>query len=794
MLVSYRWLQDYVEIPWEPAELAERLTMAGLEVEEITPLAPDLERVYVGFVQEVQDHPGAENLKVCSVDVGAQGAYSIICGAPNVGAGQTVPVALEGAVLPGGLAIRPTEIRGVLSQGMICSQAELGISDDHAGIWVLPPELTPGQPLVEALGLDDVILDVSVYANRPDCMSVIGIAREIAALTGNQLRLPALDYEELAVPITERTSVTVEDQERCPRYTAALLEGVRIGKSPLWMQLRLLAAGMRPINNVVDITNYVMLETGQPLHAFDFARLAEGRLVIRTARPGEEIVTLDGERRALTPEMLVICDAHSPKCIAGIMGGEDSEVTDQTTTILLESANFSPLSVRRTSRALGLSSESSSRFEKGIDPQGTILASRRALHLLQRLAGAQIYAGHIDVDAADGQRTVIDFELREVKRLLGTAVPRQDVIRILRSLEFGIEEPSPDLLRVTVPSHRRDVELPADLVEEVVRIWGLENIPSTLPPDRASSGGQSQRLALVAHLREVLVGAGLQEALSYSFGRPDCYQRLQRAEEPMIRLQNPISEDLSVLRLSLLPGLLEAVGLNASRQQERAALFEIGAVYLPEMPLVQQPREELRLGLILWGRRTAVNWAMDDGEFDFYDLKGLVELLLPWSELDWSRGTDPSFHPGRQMSLHYAGSAIGVFGELHPQVLRNYKVPGRAYAAEFRLEELLPLFKQTPYFKPLPRFPAVDRDLAVVVDAGQPVGEMLAALRELAGDLLQVLTVFDVYAGPPIPAGKKSVAFAFRFQGDRTLTDAEINAIMERCLQGLRERFGAERR
>jgi phenylalanyl-tRNA synthetase beta chain len=291
-----------------------------------------------------------------------------------------------------------------------------------------------------------------------------------------------------------------------------------------------------------------------------------------------------------------------------------------------------------------------------------------------------------------------------------------------------------------------------------------------------------------------LVGAGLQEALSYSFGRPDCYQRLQRAEEPMIRLQNPISEDLSVLRLSLLPGLLEAVGLNASRQQERAALFEIGAVYLPEMPLVQQPREELRLGLILWGRRTAVNWAMDDGEFDFYDLKGLVELLLPWSELDWSRGTDPSFHPGRQMSLHYAGSAIGVFGELHPQVLRNYKVPGRAYAAEFRLEELLPLFKQTPYFKPLPRFPAVDRDLAVVVDAGQPVGEMLAALRELAGDLLQVLTVFDVYAGPPIPAGKKSVAFAFRFQGDRTLTDAEINAIMERCLQGLRERFGAERR
>jgi len=792
VLISYKWLQDYVDVPWGPEELAHRLTMAGLEVEGISSLTPDLGGVYVGLVQKIEPHPEADTLKVCAVDVGSLGRYSIICGAPNVAAGQMVAVALEGAVLPGGLEIRPTEIRGVLSQGMICSQAELGISDNHDGIWVLPGDLQPGDKLVEALGLDDWVLDVSIYANRPDCMSVLGIAREIAALTGGTLRLPAVDYQELDIPLTERTSVIVEDGERCPRYTAALAEGLQVAPSPLWMQLRLLAAGMRPINNVVDITNYVMLETGQPLHAFDFHKLAEGRLVIRTARPGEEIVTLDGERRKLTPEMLLICDARDPKCIAGIMGGEDSEVTAQTTAILLESANFSPVSVRRTSRALGLSSESSSRFEKGLDPEGALFASKRALHLLQDLANAQIYAGHIDLAAKRPARTVINFELSEVQRLLGVAVPREDVVRILRSLEFAVEEMGPDSLRVTVPSHRGDVQLPADLVEEVVRIWGLENLPSTLPPDRSGGGGQSERMQVAGHIREVLVGAGLQEALTYSFGRSDNHQRLQRGEAPVIRLQNPISEDLAALRISLLPGLLEAVNLNASRQQARAALFELGPVYLGEVPLREQPKEEWRLGVVLWGQRQAANWALGEAEFDFYDLKGVLELLLPWPDLEWRRGEDPTFHPGRQMVLRYQGREVGVFGEVHPQVLRNFRIPGRAYAAELRFEEFLPLFRQTPVFQALPRFPAVDRDLAVVVDGQQPVGDLLQALRELAGELLQEVTVFDVYAGKPIPEGKKSVAFSFRFQGDRTLQDAEINSIMERCLEGLKQRFGAE--
>ncbi len=792
MLVSYKWLQDYVHVPWEPEELAHRLTMAGLEVEGITPFAQDLSHVYVGVVKACHKHPAADTLKVCSVDVGEHGTFSIVCGAPNVAAGQTVAVALQGAKLPGGLEIQPTEIRGEVSQGMICSQAELGLGDDHQGIWVLPESLRPGAPLAEALDLDDVILDVSIYANRPDCMSMIGIAREVAALTGGELKMPPIDYSELETPIAEKTAVNVENSDLCPRYTAALLEGVQLGESPLWMQLRLKAAGMRPINNVVDITNYVMLETGQPLHAFDYERLAGGRLVIRTARSGEEMETLDDVRRKLSPDMLVIADGDKPQCIAGVMGGRESEVTEETKAILLETANFSPLSVRRTSRALGLSSESSARFEKGIDPSGTMFASKRALHLLQQLAQAKIYAGHLDIDASERKRAVIDLPLAEIERLLGAAVPEQTCIKILESLEFKVEEKEPGLLKVTVPSHRTDVKLAADLVEEVVRIWGLENVPSTLPADTSSSGGQSRRLDVADYVREVLVGAGLQEALSYSFGREDNNDRLLRFDQPMIKLQNPISEDLAALRHSLLPGLLTAVGLNASRQQNRVALFEIGANYLGDLPLETQPREEMQLCLVLWGQRNPMNWGLPEEAYDFYDLKGILELLLPGEQLVWAKGSNATYHPGRQGSIMYQGSEAVVFGEVHPAVLRNFKVPGRVYAAEVQLEKILDLFTVTPMFRSLPKFPAVDRDLAFVVDRDQEAGALIEHLKELGGELLQEVTLFDVYEGKPIPADKKSVAFSLRFQADRTLTDEEITPVLERCVSGLGAKFGAE--
>lgn len=793
MLLSYKWLQDYVEVPWEPEELARRLTMAGLEVEGLQPFASDLDGVYVGCIRTAKPHPHAGNLKICAVDVGARGNYQIICGAPNAAAGQKVAAALSGAKLPGGLEISIQEIRGVPSQGMLCSQAELGISEDHEGIWVLPPDLEPGRPLAEALDLDDLILDVAVYANRPDCMSVLGIAREVAALTGGKIRLPSVEYEQLDLALTEHTSVAVQAEKLCPRYTATLLRNLTVGPSPLWMQLRLRAAGMRPINNVVDTTNYVMLETGQPLHAFDYEKLEGRRLEVRTAREGETITTLDGEKRELSGEMLLICDAQNPMCIAGIMGGTDSEVSADSRTILLEAANFSAQNIRRTSRALGLSSESSARFEKGIDPHGTVFASKRTAHFLQALAGAEVYGGHLDLRSAAREQKLISFQLEQIKRLLGVEIPKESVKNILESLEFEVEEKKPDVWQVKVPTHRPDLEIEADLIEEILRIWGLEHLPSTLPADTSQTGGQSRRLDVTDGLRQILIGAGLQEALCYSFGRADNNDRLLRFNRPMLKVQNPLSEDLVALRHSLLPGLLAAVGLNSSRQQNRVALFEIGAVYLGEISGEEQPLEEFQLALALWGWRNCPNWGLPQENYDYYDLKGILELILPAADqLKWGRGADPAFHPGRQGQVCYQGREIACFGEVHPAVLRNFKVPGRVYAAEIRFELILSLFDPLPVFEPLPKYPAVERDLALVVDEQQSVGELAEHLRSLGGQLLSSVTLFDVYTGKSVPEGKKSVAFSCRFQGDRTLVDQEVNEIMGRCLAGMKDRFGAE--
>lgn len=793
MLVSYRWLQEYIDIPWEPQELADRLTMAGLEVEGIAPMAPGLEKVFVGLVEEVRPHPNADSLRICQVDVGEQGEFSIVCGAPNVAEGQKVAVALSGANLPNGLEIKPTTIRDVASDGMICSLAELNLGEDHGGIWVLPNDVQLGLPLGELFDLDDVVLDVSIYANRPDCMSMLGIAREVAALTGGKLKFPSTKYTALPASLETKTNITVEDQDACPRYTATLLEQVEIGESPLWMQFRLRAAGMRPINNIVDITNYVMLETGQPLHAFDLDKLEEARIVVRLAEQGETITTLDGETRELNPDMLVICDAKDPHCIAGVMGGLDSEVTEKSTNILLEAANFAPLNIRRTSRTLGLSSESSARFEKGIDPHGTLFASERAAHLLQTYAQAQVYSGHIDISNLTTERVTINLKLEEVNSLLGASIPSEKVVAILESLEFQVEELAHGEWNVTVPSHRGDVEIAADLIEEIVRIWGLENLPSTLPGNLEGTGGQSVRLDVLDRVREQLIGAGLQEAMSYSFGRSDNNDRLLRFKQPMIQVQNPITEDLVALRHSLLPGLLTAISLNANRQQKRVAFFEVGATYVGEFPLEKQPHEDYKLAMALWGLRQEPNWTHGEELVDFYDLKGLVELVIPrHNELEWREGSNPSLHPGRQGAIYYGEKMIASYGEVHPAVARNFRVPGRAYVAEIELEQIVHLYQAVPVFENIPRYPHMERDLAVIVDQQNVVGEMVSALETLGGELLKQVIVFDVYEGKPIEPGKKSVAFSFRFQGDRTLTDEEVNEIMARCLEGLQREFGAD--
>ncbi|HHT36936.1 MAG: phenylalanine--tRNA ligase subunit beta [Candidatus Wallacebacter cryptica] len=796
MKVSYRWLQEYTVVPWSPQELADRLTMAGIEVESIERLAPELPNVRVGLIEKVEPHPNAD-LKVCAINVGDQ-VLNIVCGAPNARVGIKVPVALEGAVLPNGMEIKVAELRGVMSYGMACSEKELGLGDDHSGLLELPEDVEVGLDLTEALGLDDQILDVSIYANRPDCMSMLGIAREVAALAGQELRYPEIKLNESDLRIEELTSVTVEDPEKCPRYTVRVIKNVTLKPSPLWMQQRLIAAGMRPINNVVDITNFVMLETGQPLHAFDYDRLSENRIVVRTPKCSETVfVTLDGVERELTDEMLMICDADSPVCVGGVMGGENSEVTEETKTILLESANFAAANIRRTSRSLAINSEAAARFEKGIDPTATIFALNRAAQLLAELAGGEVASGIIDVNNADTSNKVIELRPQQVNRLLGTEIDEQSMIDILTRLEFAVDhETSP--WKVTVPSFRRDLELECDLIEEIARFWGYENIPITLPKGMSDSGGESEELRVVDQLKTQLAGAGLNEIQTFSFVNAASLAQSQLDQVPelarLIELANPLTEEHAVMRTSLMPSLLECAAYNISRQQQDLSMFEISAVYLAdELPLTKLPSEERRLGLLLYGKRDAEHWQLKPDYYDFYDLKGLVELILDnfAADFDWERSALPIFHPGRQCQITVDGELIAYFGEVHPEVQKNYRIPDRIYLAEIHLNKLIKHRKPVPRFELLPRYPAVERDLAVLVDEEIPVGAIVEELQSAGGSLLKAVNIFDVYQGKQVEAGKKSIAFSFVFQGERTLTDDEVNQQLKQMYNAIQEKFAA---
>lgn len=796
MKVSYRWLQDYIDIPWSAQELANRLTMAGLEVESVERIAPDLSQVYVGEVLEVTPHPNAA-LNVCQICIGDK-TLTIVCGAPNVRVGIKVPVAVEGATLPNNMQIGVANLRGVTSYGMACSEAELGLGDDDGGLMELSDETKAGQTLSAALGLDDLVLDVSIYANRPDCMSMLGIAREVAALLGQTIRYPELTLTELTKPTNELTSITVEDGTKCPRYSARVIENIHITASPLWMQQKLRAAGMRPINNVVDITNFVMLETGQPLHAFDYGKLAENRIVVRLARENEQFVTLDGVKRNLVSEMLMICDANQPVCIAGVMGGENSEVSNETQTILLEAASFAAINVRRTSRKLGIFSEAAARFEKGMDPEGTVYALNRAAWLLAKYAGGDIAAGVIDIRNGQAGTKRVQLRPTKVNQLLGTTIGEQEMKDILNSLELVVDnQVSP--WQITIPSFRQDIELECDLIEEIARHWGFAKVPVTLPSGANAQGGQSRMQSLMDELRRSLVGGGLSEAINYTFVNPKGVTQIGLGDqEPynlMIPLQNPLTEDHAVMRTTLLPSLLDSAQRNLSRQQDRINFFEVGSVYLPEsLPLKEQPQEELRLGLLLFGARKQRHFSTQVEYYDFYDIKGYVETVLAHFSADFVHETGEflPLHPGRQGQVRVGEQVVAHYGELHPDVQKAYKIPDRTYVAEIDLHALLAYPKKLPLFQQLPRFPAVERDIALILDQTVPVADVVDTLRDKGGVLLTKIGVFDVYAGKQVPEGKKSVAFSFVFQANQTLTDEEVAQQLELMYKGVQEKFNAD--
>lgn len=796
MRVPFRWLREYVDITLSSSELARRLTMAGTEVDAILTTGRDWEKISVAVVVDVSSHPNADRLHLATVDLGGE-QMTVVCGAPNVAAGQKVAFARVGAELIDGHSGEPTilkaaKIRGVESAGMVCSEKELGLSDSHEGILVLPEDAPLGTPLGEYLG--DTILDLDITPNRPDCLSVLGIAREVAALSGGSVREPPLAYEEAGRLIKERVSVQIADRDLCPRYCAALIEGVKIGPSPPWMQERLLAAGVRPISNVVDITNYAMLEVGQPLHAFDFSLITDRKIIVRRARPGEMLVTLDGSERPLNNDMLVIADAKEAVAVAGLMGGAASEVTDKTTAILLEAANFNPANIRRTSTALKLRTDASIRFEKGLSPELTMMGARRAVRLMVQLAGGRAAEGIIDVYPGKRRVTRITVTQDRLRRILGLQLPTPQVRQTLTSLGFGCRWVPPDRYVVRVPYWRTDVRIPDDVAEELARIIGYDELPITalrgaIPPAQPQSSRE-----LRERVRDILAAAGMQEVITYSLTNMESLAKVLPPEElsqrPPLRVANPMSYQQEYLRTTLRGSLLETLASNLRHHQGRIALFEVARVYLPRAEELPQEVESL-VGALAGDRPD--RWGQPRGEpVDLHDAKAYLEFLFDRLGLavTYHDGEDFALVPGRTAEVRLDGQRVGLLGQVHPRVAAAFDIEQDVYLFEVDLETLAPQVGKPRLYQPLSRFPAVEEDIAIVVDEVVTAAQVQAIIE--AFPLVQRAALFDVYTEAPVPAGKKSLAYSVAYQSlDHTLSDAEVNRERRRILDRLSRQVGA---
>jgi phenylalanyl-tRNA synthetase beta chain len=792
MKVSCNWLREYVDFDLSPTELADLLTMAGLEVEGIEEVGAALEGVVVGEVVSLLPHPQADRLSLCRVQAGEK-AYPIVCGARNMRAGDKVALALEGAQLPGGVEIKRTKIRGELSEGMLCSEAELGFSASADGIMILPAHAPSGTPLADFLNIRDTLLEISLTPNRGDCLSMIGIAREVAALTGTALHVPISELREGRDSVEAFVRVSVRDLDLCPRYSARLITGVQIGPSPFWLRTRLERAGVRAINNVVDVTNYVMLEYGQPLHAFDHDFLEGGGIVVKRAASGEHFVTLDGVERQLNNDTLMICDAAKPIAIGGIMGGVNSEIRESTSRVLLESAYFTPVGIRRTSTALGLQTESSYRFERGVDPEGVLAASRRATSLIAELAGGEVAQGVIDCCPVPVPRPEITVRLPRANALLGLQLEQEEVRGILQRLNIEIKEHRGDTWKVVPPSYRGDITREIDLIEEIGRLHGYDRIPVETPLMSILPGQQSSRTALIDLVTDTLVGLGFYEAITYSFISPQSLQSLcLPPDDPLLHplvLRNPLAEAQSVMRTTLLPGLLETVRYNLSHTNRDIKIFEARTIYCPRAG-DKLPAERQVLAGVIIGATAGHGWNSPRQEVDFFYTKGCVERIL--AEL---HTPSPTFtgseriayvHPGKGAAVQILDKAIGLVGELHPHVAEAFGLPAGVFIFELDLAALSDGYLQAITFTPLPRFPSVARDVAVAVDERITADELTRMIREVDTTAIESVEIFDSYQGDPIPAGRKGLAFRIQYRSlERTLTDEEVNGFHQKVLERL---------
>jgi phenylalanyl-tRNA synthetase beta chain len=796
MKVPYNWLKSYIDFPYSPEELAHVLTMAGMEVDEVEYLGEGLEEIVIGEISEIKEHPNADKLVICMVNTGKE-ELQIVTGAPNVVEGAKVPVAGVGVTLPNGMEIKKAKLRGVTSYGMLCSTDELGLSEERAsGIMILDDQAEVGRKLLDYLGLDEYVLNLDLTPNYARALGLIGIARELKAiLEDKEVDYPEIDIKEGPGDINEMVAVEVKDPDLCPRYTGRVIKNVKIGPSPLWMQRRLKAAGIRPINNVVDITNYVLLEYNQPLHAFDYDKIGDKKVIVRKANEGETMVTLDDKERQLDEEILLIADPQGPIGLAGVMGGANSEVTEGTNTIFLEAAYFNPVNIRKTAKKLGLPSEASHRFERGIDIENVLEASNRAAYLMQEYAGGEVVSGIIDIYPEPFQRKKIELDVKMVNELLGIELTEEEIMKMLSRLEFEVRASNEANLEVTVPGYRNDVEREADLIEEVARIYGYNNIPVTSPESK-QQGGRTARQGIEDLSKDYMLSAGLDEVITFSLTGEDKYEILNLPADSelknWVRIKNPLSESYAVMRTSLLPGILEVLTINSRRQVEKMAIFELGNVYFN----TRVDGDYLQQMKLAGGSMGYEEDSWNTGAPDFFYLKGILEGFFRRTGIrgyTFEPARRPYLHPGRTACIVIKGQEVGILGEVLPQVIEELDLVPRTTVFQLDFQELCKQMELTNKFIPLPKHPAVERDLAIVVNKRVKAGDVLNLIKDNATELLKKVELFDLYEGDQIPAGSKSLAFKLLFQAEnRTLRDEEVNKLFEKLLQVLEKKYGAK--
>jgi phenylalanyl-tRNA synthetase beta chain len=800
MKVSLSWLKDYVNIEMDVQDLASALTMAGLEVESVTNSFDYLEKVVVGRIVEISPHPNAEKLKLCRVDAG-NSIVQVVCGAPNIVENILAPLALPGTVFPDGSVLQTCDIRGQVSEGMLCSKRELELGDDKSGVMVLSGTPEAGIKISVALSLSDFVLEIGLTPNRSDCLSVIGIAREIAAIQKLKIEYPVKQQPDSNKDILKYTSVKIEAPEHCPRYAAALVTDITVSESPFWLRKRLISIGQRPINNIVDITNFVMMECGQPLHAFDFNRLAENRIVVRTAEKGETFVTLDQKERILDPEMLMICDGEKPVAIAGVMGGLNSEIGNSTRRVLIESAYFNPLSIRKTSKKLGLSTEASYRFERGLDPLGTVNALVRAALLMTETGNGKLIGGIIDENPLIHDVVPIELSISETGRLLGIEMNRENIKSCLESIEFNVENADSDTLRVTPPSFRVDITRSVDLMEEAARLYGYNNIPTTLPFMHAGTIQPLKTLVLRDRIKNIMTGLSFMEAINYSFINESSCDQLRLLsndkKRKLLHVLNPINEEQSVMRTSLIPGLLETMRRNLSQQVRNLKLFETGNIFLSRGPDALPEEVEMAAGLWTGDRYNSAWYAKETG-CDFYDIKGIVEGLISALNINNISFTKMPFElccytkQGYTAQVTIEGRLIGLVGEVHPEVLRNFNLKQRAFIFELNCNTLLDLTNKAKISKLLPKFPFTTRDITFIISKDIEAMSILERLNSFGEKLIENTQLFDIFEGDPVPPGKKSVSVRIIYRSpEKTLEDNEVNGIHINIINRLLGEFNA---